>query len=182
VSGRLWIAVFALAVLTTVGAAAAPRHMAGLGMGIGIRGSSHDVLAVAPEVGLPAFELVVFTEDEDSLDLCVPVGRIVTSAVLVERLWVGFDTYPTFRRSLGWNVLFLAAPGIGWMASAGGGNGTFGLRPTGRFGVEVRSPRGGFATAFLVQPGALFEFGDAVTAVSGGVMLWVRWTWLGPSP
>ena len=146
-------------------------------MGAGVRVSSQDLAAVSPELGLPALEIGPLLAHDVSLDFTIPILRMIASAVLVERVWVGFDLYPTFRAPMGERIRFLAAPGMGWMVSAGAGNGTVGIRGGGRLGVELLSPSGGFALGLLLQPNALVEFGDVGVAVSGGLMTWVRWTW-----
>lgn len=166
------------AVLATSAHARPTEHFVGLGLGVGVRVASQDLAVVSPELGVPALEMGPFLGDDRSLEFSIPIVRMILSAALVERLWLGFDLYPTFRVSLEGPLRFVAGPGIGWMVSAGGGNGTAGLRGGGRIGVELRSPGGGFALALLLQPSALVEFGDVGVAVSGGVMTWVRWTWI----
>jgi len=168
----------AVVLLVTAAQGKAADHLVGLGLGGGVRVSSHDLRTVSPELGLPALEIGPLLANDVSIDVSIPVGRMIASAVLVQRLWIGFDAYPTFRAPMGERTRFVAAPGVGWMASAGGGNGTVGVRAGGRLGVELLSPQGGFALGLLLQPGALVEFGDVGVAVSGGLMTWVRWTWL----
>jgi len=173
----------ALALATFARAEEAPadapaiRAAAGLGLGAGVRASSADLLPIGPELGLPAFELALIGPRDRSVELSVPVLRMVASPLLVERIWIGFDVYRCFRQPLAEGVSAVAGPGAGWMMSTAAGNGTGGVRLAGRVGLELEAPEGDFATAFLVQPYGLFEFGDIGAAVSGGAMLWVRWTW-----
>ncbi len=169
-----------LTLLLTAPAAAQPRVIAGTSLGGGLRASSHDVLTVSPQLMLPTFELGFFTHAPTSVELSVPVLRMVASAVLVERMWIGFDGYYAFREHIVGQMWAVAGPGVGWMASAGRGNGTFGVRGCGRIGMEFRNPRGGFALGLLLQPDVLVEFGDIGVAVSGGAVATVRFAWLRP--
>jgi hypothetical protein len=169
--------------LTSAGSAQATgRHLVGFGFGGGVRASSHDLAVIAPELMLPDFELGFFGPHERSVDLVIPILRMVASAVLVERLWIGADVYPTFRRRLrefdgGGSAWGLAGPGLGFMISSGRGNATAGPRLAGRLGVELRNSKQG-TVCFLVQPYVLAEFGDIGAALSGGAQAVMRVAWI----
>lgn len=153
------------------------RVAAGPGMGVGLRASSADLRPLGPELGLPGLELGFHGPAEHSVELSIPVLKMIAAPLLVERAWIGLDGYRCWRREVSPRVWAVAGPGVGWMASFGAGNGTGGVRLGGRLGIELRSPEERFALSLLVQPGALLELGDLGAAVSGGAMLWVRWTW-----
>jgi hypothetical protein len=169
-----------LLLCTAAPAGAASRVIVGTSLGGGLRASSHDVRTISPQLALPALEFGLFTHEPTSVELSIPVLRMIASAALLERMWIGFDAYPLFREHLVGNVWAVAGPGIGWMASAGRGNGTFGLRGCGRIGMEFRNASDGFALALLLQPDVLVEFGDIGVAVSGGAVATVRVAWLRP--